>query len=180
MHTKPPTSALPRFSPFPNPSLSLTPHPVGCWTHAVCIALLAPVLCMVTNHGRVGVHILPPMRSPVGCVCPQQSSRFKFARAWQLLPPIIDPAPTAHDTCVGPPPLLPACSLKGESIVLACLRQAVSSRWHRCGDQQHGWAASSGLFSGAPMQCLAATQPCAHVPSCASCPWTTAGAILSR
>jgi hypothetical protein len=141
-----------------------------CIARSACIASLVPVLCMMTDYGRCGVHIVQPLRSPVGCVCPQQSKRFKFARAWQPLTRSLTPHPP-RTTPVWDPSTLARMQFEGGSDCagwLACLRQAVSSRWHR-GDQQHGWAATCGLFSGEPMQCLGARQPCAHVPSCASC-----------
>ena len=136
-----------------------------------CIALLAPVLCMVTDHGRCGVQILQPLRSPVGCVCPQQSNRFKFARAWQPLPRSLTPHPP-RTTPVWDGSTLARMQCEGEVIVLAgllacvrpCQPDGIAAGISNMGGQQ-----LVGFFSGAPMQCFAARQPCAHVPACACC-----------
>ena len=87
---------------------------------SACIASLVPVLCMMTDYGRCGVHIVQPLRSPVGCVCPQQSKRFKFARAWQPLTRSLTPHPP-RTTPVWDPSTLARMQFEGEVIVLAGL-----------------------------------------------------------
>ena len=91
-----------------------------CIARSACIASLVPVLCMMTDYGRCGVHIVQPLRSPVGCVCPQQSKRFKFARAWQPLTRSLTPHPP-RTTPVWDPSTLARMQFEGEVIVLAGL-----------------------------------------------------------
>ena len=141
-----------------------------------CIALLAPVLCMVTDHGRCGVQILQPLRSPVGCVCPQQSKRFKFARAWQPLTRSLTPHPP-RTTPVWDPSTLARMQFEGEVIVLAGLLACLLASGRVFPMASRGSATWVGSNLWAFQWCTHAVL-CCQTAVC-TCP-STAGAILSR
>jgi hypothetical protein len=101
----------------PESLLSLQQHYAVRAVHA---SALVPVLCMLTDYGRCGVHILQPLRSPVGCVCPQQSKSLRFAHAWQPLPRSLTSHPP-RTTPVWDPSTLARMQCDGKVIVLACL-----------------------------------------------------------
>ena len=151
-----------------------------CIARSACIASLVPVLCMMTDYGRCGVHIVQPLRSPVGCVCPQQSKRFKFARAWQPLTRSLTPHPP-RTTPVWDPSTLARMQFEGEVIVLAgllacvrpCLPDGIAGISNMGGQQLVGFSVVNPCSAWVPDSRVHMSH---HVPAA----WTTAGAILSR